>query len=120
MVKIGIFGAVYETMINFSSGSVRLEIEPHDDADFEAVPVQVSMASNIATHTGLSIPSKPQTSGVSIPTEDREEAGLTHKSENVGSLCDVQRRLTGELRISRRFANDQMGQKIARGLCGCQ
>src|SRR3984957_11950271 len=49
--------------------------------------------------------------------EHREEACLTHKRENVDLLCDVQRRLTGELqRISPPLLPiDQMRQKIARG-----
>ena len=50
------------------------------------------------------------------PDEDCEEACLTHKRENVDLLCDVQRRLTGELqRISAPLLPvDQMRQQIAR------
>ena len=50
------------------------------------------------------------------PDENCEEAGLTHERENVDLLCDVQRRLTGELqRISPPLLPvDQMRQQIAR------
>ena len=50
------------------------------------------------------------------PDEDCEEAGLTHQRENVDLLCDVQRRLAGELqRIAVPLLPiDQMRQQIAR------
>ena len=52
------------------------------------------------------------------PNEDGEEAGVAHQRENVDLLCDVQRRLTGELqRISPPLLPvDQMRQQIARRL----
>src|SRR3984885_9689205 len=101
---------------------VRLEVEPHDDTGghFEAVPVQGvdclehwqgGVMSLVDSRQNLRL-------GRLDFDENCEEAGFPHEHENIDLLCDVQRRLTGELqRISPPLLPvDQMRKEVARRL----